>query len=68
VKVIKDASKRAWSYKSDCTDCGSTLQVDKADLTLVADSRDGDAFTFVCPVCAHKNWVDARLIQKRACR
>lgn len=42
--------------------CGSTLEIEFSDLTFVADSRDGNAYTFKCPVCGHETWLDAALV------
>jgi hypothetical protein len=66
MKVIQDASKVPWCHRSNCKSCGSTLEVEKDDLTFVPDSRDGDAFTFECPICWTKNWISASLVPKSA--
>jgi hypothetical protein len=42
----------------------SLLEMSVSEMKFVSDSRDGDAYTFVCPVFKKKNWVDAKLVNR----
>lgn len=73
MKVIHNVHRREkWKRRVVCgapdpgsgftMGCGSTLEIEFSDLTFVADSRDGNAYTFKCPVCGHETWLDASLV------
>lgn len=68
MKIIRNNTMVDKTRRCECTNCGSVLEVGRSDLTFVADSRDGNAYTFDCPVCAHKNWIAASLIDVRKSR
>lgn len=63
MKVIFNAREQSdWKYECDCMGCSSKLEITASDLSFVADSRDGNAYTFVCPVCKRQNWINAKLV------
>ena len=64
MKVLFNALDQNWTKECTCTKCSSKLQVDASDLTFVADSRDGNAYTFICPICKEVNWLNAKLVPK----
>lgn len=60
MKVLYNAlEKQDWKKQCKCMKCSSKLELVATDLTFVADSRDGNAYTFICPVCKHENWLAA---------
>jgi hypothetical protein len=64
MRVLFNARDQPWSREVDCANCSSKLEVVAADLSFVADQRDGDAYKLTCPVCEHENWLDASLVPK----
>jgi hypothetical protein len=63
VRVVRrGVDPSIWNNEFDCQKCDSLIEVEKSDLTFVADQRDGNAYTFTCPVCKHVNWLDASLV------
>ena len=66
MKVLRDNTKTPWKtpWKQSvtCQHCNSTLELEASDLTFVSDQRDGDAYTYVCPCCKEKNWLDKRVL------
>jgi hypothetical protein len=67
MKIIVNAKEKqaAWHGVFSCMKCRSKLEVEHADLTPAFDSRDGNAYTFPCPVCANVVWISAKLVPKR---
>jgi hypothetical protein len=57
MKVLREPPKNTWKRDLPCDGCGAILEVEHADLTLVADQREGDAYTFACPCCRKVNWL-----------
>lgn len=63
MKILVNKAKSKWKKKTNCIECSSKLEIVADDLAFVADSRDGNAYTFKCPVCKKENWIDARLVE-----
>jgi predicted RNA-binding Zn-ribbon protein involved in translation (DUF1610 family) len=59
--IVRRGSRAKWKRRCECDKCGSTLEVVFADLKLVVDVREGDAYTFQCPVCGRQTWLAAAL-------
>jgi len=65
VKVLFNAREQSsWKHEYDCVGCSSKLEITAGDLSFVADSRDGNAYTFDCPVCKRQNWIAASLVPR----
>jgi hypothetical protein len=66
MKILVNAKEeeKKWHGVFSCIRCGSKLEVERSDLTFAADSRDGNAYTFPCPVCANVVWISATLVPK----
>jgi hypothetical protein len=65
VRVLRNSRNEPWRRVTNCRGCHSKLEVVVSDLSylsFVADSRDGDAYRFVCAVCQVENWLDAKLV------
>lgn len=57
MKVIEDSTNSKFPYRTKCIHCRSVLEVDKEDLELVDDWRDGNFYQFNCPVCKNNNGI-----------
>ena len=62
MRILKDNSKKNITLTCKCHECTSVLEVTREDLTGPTADRDGPYFTFVCPVCQNKNFLDASLV------
>jgi hypothetical protein len=52
VTIIKSGrSPRPQAHQLTCVGCGSVLRFHEYEGTRVSDQRDGDYFTFKCPIC-----------------
>lgn len=43
-----------------CRRCKAVLEVEKSDCKLIGDQREGDYYSFACPVCSYRDNIDAR--------
>lgn len=41
--------------------CGAQLEVERSDCKRVLDQRDGDYYSFTCPVCLEERAIAAKL-------
>ena len=64
MRILFNARNQPWSSEAMCMGCHSKLEVVADDLTFMADSRDGDAYKFTCPVCKRDAWIAASLVPK----
>jgi hypothetical protein len=62
VRVVRLHGAAVWTAQFVCNACKSLIEVEKNDLTFIADSRDGSAYTFECPTCHGTVWIDATLV------
>lgn len=66
MKIIKDGRKTTRAIKPKrhtCVRCASVLEVSREDMGHVCSDRDGEYYTFRCPVCGHENYVDAKVVE-----
>ena len=57
MKILFNAREREWKHECQCLHCTSRLEVEAKDLKFQSDQRDGDMYTFRCPVCGGTCWI-----------
>lgn len=57
IKIIQRNEPKKQEKECTCSKCSSVLLVAKEDTTYVSDQRDGDFWSYVCPVCYVGNFI-----------
>jgi hypothetical protein len=52
-------------FQFDCKSCGSTLETEQGEGRFEGSQKDGDAYVFICPVCAKDNWIAASVVKEK---
>jgi hypothetical protein len=64
MRILFNARNDPWNRQCHCHGCQSKLEIVASDLTFVADQRDGNAYTFTCPVCQCVGWINSSLVPR----
>jgi len=59
IKIIQRNEPKKQEKECTCTKCRSVLLVYKEDTLHSCDQRDGDFWSYFCPVCRQVNYIDS---------
>lgn len=61
MKILSTLDVSLWTCQSACF-CGTIVELTSKDLSFVADSREGNYYTWKCPTCDRENGITESLI------